>query len=860
MLPKKKKSIKNVSARALACAAAFCAAFLPFFGQFSAVTNADAAGATEINPTAASRFAAAQQTARQNAQNESLYLPGSYEQYLPLENPASVAVSENYTAISDGLTIYVYNRLAQKYTQYNHGAASDQKITQIRFDNRERLFFSTQTAKLFMLSQNFETASLTGVRSCSSFEIADDTLYYTIAASGAISIYSQPLEALGEAENNPLQTLNDDNHIPALAYNGESVYYTYKGEFLYSLDGARKPSLTGGAATVLSMTFAEDYCYFTDTDLKLYAYRYTDDSAVPEQLGAGETFVSVNASSAGNSVYAVGNRKIRQIDSETRAFTSFEISASSNSDGRLYNAVDTALAGNTLFTLDSGNPAENVGARVLLTPALAYGAAAAEENGKTATLPLSQSYAKYIAADDATFLIATAPDSARTPAAAGVLALYDTAGNLLQTFEAADGESFTGVTNVYGTYYAASKNYLYKIEKTVTPAEDGAETAAYTILSGKTTRSNRLLTSDVYGTLYYVQAQHVYTCTEEELSAAFSSDDAFGKPAEEAVALLPDETSSADQTTKILVDFHRNVYALHGGTLTKCAKSAEDTAEDYDMKTKTLAYTQSESTPVVSAAFGVETETAYVLYNGNFIAATYDLPLPTVNTIAVDGTDETLFAEENASFTVVECAEKSLLIRFDVASLKGATYFPYLSYARASEKTPAISMGETEKYYLLAVYDKENNDYYTALAEKQFCAAVSEEEFLTPPPAEYAGGATGYVTNALPLYKYPYLTDLITACPLARGAAVRVLKTVEKLDWKYYQVEYTDETGATKTGFLPAAYVTDTNGNVPEAETTTLGGENNNSDLVWRLVYIVLGTLVICILVDYLILRRNDKS
>ena len=417
MLPKKKKSIKNVSARALACAAAFCAAFLPFFGQFSAVTNADAAGATEINPTAASRFAAAQQTARQNAQNESLYLPGSYEQYLPLENPASVAVSENYTAISDGLTIYVYSRLTKKYTQYNHGAASDQKITQIRFDNRERLFFSTQTAKLFMLSQNFETASLTGVRSCSSFEIADDTLYYTIAASGAISIYSQPLEALGEAENNPLQTLNDDNHIPALAYNGESVYYTYKGEFLYSLDGARKPSLTGGAATVLSMTFAEDYCYFTDTDLKLYAYRYTDDSAVPEQLGAGETFVSVNASSAGNSVYAVGNRKIRQIDSETRAFTSFEISASSNSDGRLYNAVDTALAGNTLFTLDSGNPAENVGARVLLTPALAYGAAAAEENGKTATLPLSQSYAKYIAADDATFLIATAPDSARMPRA-----------------------------------------------------------------------------------------------------------------------------------------------------------------------------------------------------------------------------------------------------------------------------------------------------------------------------------------------------------------------------------------------------------------------------------------------------------
>ena len=84
---------------------------------------------------------------------------------------------------------------------------------------------------------------------------------------------------------------------------------------------------------------------------------------------------------------------------------------------------------------------------------------------------------------------------------------------------------------------------------------------------------------------------------------------------------------------------------------------------------------------------------------------------------------------------------------------------------------------------------------------------------------------------------------------------------LEKLQlmMKYYQVEYTDETGATKTGFLPAAYVTDTNGNVPEAEQTALGGENNNRDLVWRLVYIILGTLVICILTDYLILRRSDK-
>lgn len=845
MIRKKKNNVKKISARpavyAAACAAAFCSAVLPFFGQFSLAQNGQFVTTAE---TTAEKNSASPQNA---PLAENLYLPNSYQQYLNLENPSSVAVSENYTAIADGLTLYIYSRARNAYASYTHEIAGDTKITQVQFDENETLYFSAQgSTHLYTAQPNNVASTLTDTNiACSAFDIYQDTLYYTTISGSEANISSRSVSALNVSRQ-PLESNVPGK--PAIAYNGETLYYTV-GKLLTALDRSGAQTLESAPQ---SIAFSGEYCYFTDAEKNLYSCRYTSGTAPTDVKKYAEPAVSVSVSRSDGYVYAVGNRKIRQIDPESREFTSFEISASSDSNGRLFNAVDTVLSGDTLFTLDQGDPAQNVGARILCTPAYKFGANEASTTGKTSTFPIEETDAKYIAAYGDTVLVATAPESS---AQSGVLALYNTDGTPVKKFDAEENEPFVGVANVYGTFYAASKTHIYKLEK-------NPETQEYAIVFSKTQqRTNKLLAADVYGSVYLAQAHNVYTYTEDELSAALSGEaqSTLAKPVEEAIAVLPESSGGTAASTKLLVDFHRNVYALHGGALTKCAKTASEPAETYVMTEKTFVYAQTEETPVISAAFGVETEAAYILYDGNFIAATYDLPLPTVNTVSTEHVGDTLFAEEAADFTVVECAAKTLLVRFDVANLKDSEFFPYVSYARAAQKTPAISMGETAKYYVLAVYDQENNDYYTALAEKTSCEEISQEEFLTPPPEEYANGKTGYVTNAIPLYKYPYLTDLITVCPLQRGAAVRVLKTVERLDWKYYQVEYTDETGATKTGFLPASYVANTNGLVPEAEQTVLGGENNNRDLVWRLVYIILGTLVICILTDYLILRRNDK-
>ena len=40
----------------------------------------------------------------------SLFLPGSYEEYLPLELPSDAAMSEEYIAAADGNTLYLFDR------------------------------------------------------------------------------------------------------------------------------------------------------------------------------------------------------------------------------------------------------------------------------------------------------------------------------------------------------------------------------------------------------------------------------------------------------------------------------------------------------------------------------------------------------------------------------------------------------------------------------------------------------------------------------------------------------------------------------------------------------------------------------
>ena len=124
---------------------------------------------------------------------------------------------------------------------------------------------------------------------------------------------------------------------------------------------------------------------------------------------------------------------------------------------------------------------------------------------------------------------------------------------------------------------------------------------------------------------------------------------------------------------------------------------------------------------------------------------------------------------------------------------------------------------------------------------------------------DYTESKNGWLTNDVYLYKYPYLTTLLTVDELSRGAQITLLGEITQLDHDYYLVS-AEVDGVQKTGYVPKAYVTLFNGEPLQSETVIYGRNESNGDSVWRFAYILLGLSAVCILVDYLILRKKQDK
>ena len=225
-----------------------------------------------------------------------------------------------------------------------------------------------------------------------------------------------------------------------------------------------------------------------------------------------------------------------------------------------------------------------------------------------------------------------------------------------------------------------------------------------------------------------------------------------------------------------------------------------------------------------------------------------------------------MFAEESVeNTTVVKTAPKSLLIRFDLGNLRDAEtlenekYFPYLSYHREEESVTALVLGSTNEYDLLAVFDDTKKEYLTYLTPKANCSVLDPTEYSLPYTEEQQKAA--YLTNDVQLYKFPYLSPLLTVTKLPRSGQVTLLGEINEPHYAYYKISYTDG-GVTYTGYVPKAFITLFDPSAPEITPVSKGTETATTDNVWRFAYITLGFAAIAILVDYLILRQkpNDEE
>ena len=750
---------------------------------------------------------------------DSLILPDSYEEYLPLRTPSDIAVCEDYTAIADGNLIYLFDRARNAYTTYVHTPNTEDsknKVTKLQFDSNDDLYFLDATTYLYKIEESAfdrldesEILTETGIP-CSAFLIHGEYLYYTTVTSEA-QLSKVALDKLNIHDATTLE--NGIRSKPALAFANGELYFTDAGKYLRKLDPESTASMKSTLVAdfqsdIASMTIAGGTFACTDTDGNFAVYGLHEIAPISPTPVFRDTRNYTALTAFGEKIYAVDGNTVKEYDAQNQRFTDYEIASSSTSAHRLNQAVATLLQGNLLFIGDIGNSRISVydTTQKTILPAV------------NATLPPC-----FLASDGKTLLVANAESA--------VLYSLQTEnyGAELASFQAFNG-NLVGVAGRYGDYYLASdSNYYYALSK-----QDNEWILTET--KKTSTRYPQSLTSDARGNLYTVSGNDVFRFTPTQLITE--------KETGEEICSVP------DGTTKIAVDYERNVYALAHNAIYRIVDNA---VFDYSAP---LPYADGVS--VTDFTFGIEENATYLLCDSNYVICSTRLRLPTVKTIPVNGADELVFAQAEAEFVVVETQENALFIAFDLPALQGAEFFPYSYYDRMETPRTALQISRTDDYAILAVFETAENAYRVYLVANDEINELPADEYRVDYPESEQ--TTGYLTNAVGLYKFPYLNELLLAGELPRGAQVTVLGEITNLDHDYYRVAYQDESGATHTGFIPKPYANHFDGTIKPSETTHHGASDSNRDSVWRFAYLILGFGAICILTDYLILKkRNDE-
>ena len=754
----------------------------------------------------------------------SLLSPTDYSQYLALRAPTDVTAHEGDFAIADGTLIYVYDSASKNYLCYD-GHAS--KIAKLQFDGKGNLYFSDNDGSIYRLALSSLQSGTPSIEKlpnvmCSTFLIAGDSLFYTttVVQGTKISAYSLTngtVKPLIEG----LQTMNTP-----LCYGKNGLYYITESETDRNLSVLHVLNPTTGnvlpvttvSERISSMAIADNLFCFTNKNGEFFAYNHTELYASSMLDDVTPVFSAENGfgaiCSVSDSAYAICGNTVKQFSVAAAAFTDFEICSASASSHRLNGATDVCLSGERLFIADDGN------ARISV-----YDTATAKFETPIPSTLLNP----YLAAYGDTLLV-----SADSTAVLYNVSSKDYGETELLLDETKIKGNVVGATSVYNRYYLLTdSNHCYTLRN-----ENGVWT--YSESKKDLNSCPTAMTSDIYGALYVAyDNDSVYRFTESELLSAATG-----------AKIL----SNLPESAKIAVDYDTNLYALSDNALHKFSADAQGTYTETAVFRPDYDLVNDPAPLLASFAFGIEENKTYLLYAGNYLMQTDELALPTVNPIPVGDAAKQVFGENEGAFELVTVRTDSILIEFDVTLLPTATEFPYVAFERCESAKTALKIGAVDEYNLLIVAEKDG--YAAYLGRISDCEKIAETKYRKTYTEE---SFTGYLTNDVAVYKYPYLTELLTLAQAKRGETVQVVGEIGMLDYTYYEIVYKTESGEVR-GYIPKNYIAKFDGTPPKTQTMTLGETESNDDSVWRLVYIVLGTGAICILVDFLLLKRKKNE
>lgn len=698
----------------------------------------------------------------------SLFLPDSYEQYLPLKNPKDAAMNEQYIAVADEATLFYYSRGTDAYTEYHHVNLNDvtSGISTLHFAADGNLFFSDEDARLYCFDLQTGEARVIDNVTCSTFLIEGGTFY--TATSTGVSNITVKLSAYSY-QNGTLTFLRDLDSFnstvaPCLTYSGGTLYCTQNDNTVlaYTATNGNYPRsqyfLAGNQTVVTNLTA---FCalggefYYTvngtrDTFNTDGFYR-AKINVSSERLIDDEGFTGLFTYDG--SLYCIKNGRIRElrVTENGAEYTGYEIATDSDAFNREANAGETVRGGNLLVTADCGN-------------------------NRLLVYDVKMRSFSTIALNGAPTCVATDGEYIAVGVANTVRVFRYGESEPIAEKTVTNGTVVTGVACVFGTYYYVTDHSYGTLSEGISEVIRSSSPAA--------------LVNDIWGTLYVADTQGKITAFSEE---EFTSSSASG---ETKNWTLPGVYKS------LRADFDGNLYYLSGNTLYQNGSSlALINGGD-------LVYRGENAIEIapVSFALGYEDGTVYFQY-GNFMAKA-DLNFPTLATIAADGVYQDVFSVPAPSgLTTVKVRENATSIRVDLGSLtENSEYFAYEKYVRI-EGGSGIVLAEKGKYTVVALYW--NHAYTLGLYLSEDCSEV-------PATVTERGGEKRYTSNEIPLSYYPCLAQPLTQITLPRAARAALLAEIEtEQGFAFSYVRFEGENG-TFYGYVPANYLTET---PPVAET-----------------------------------------
>lgn len=771
--------------------------------------------------------------------NAELHLPETYEQYLPLENPTSVSISQRgEIAVADGKNIYYCGNPASENPQYKCYTHEDSNISKLQFTENGDLYFSSNT---YFYRLNTETMSNELVHDfpCTSFLFAGDKLFVVrLDIDGQRTTVSYIDEKLLSSDDFNGNTVT---MTPVATYNtNHSIYLTYHEEknLLYAADqlnvyiydiveSTKKTAIIDSSVDSLDLNAVamyKDKFYYTvngqDTNGGLFTTNFGLDAAERLKQG-GKGFTSLI--SCNDELYCIYGGTIRKLSVNENGveFSGYEIAIDSDSPHRLSNSGETVRTKELVAIADADNK------RISLYNRLENSYTTIDcinENG-TPFVP------EHIAIDKEETVVKANDDvvtSNKIAVSCGMKiyeyvyarhTLYPEENGVIDKTPAPHEtlQNVKGLNYVYGECYYITEYAGY--------GSLGNKTSSELHFNG--VNNPAAITSDVYGALYVAFGNQVYTFAESD----FRENGASGTHR----ATLSDNAELVYMS--LTVDYEGNIWYLDKQGKLRCNDLNGNDEIKAEIDGNAFVYSGKENDYPSSFAISFEDDEIYFNFK-NYVVKTnaYALEsLPALNKILAGEAKTKTFDLADCNKLYVKVPANSVGFQIDLNALKKDKsdldrYFPYESYFRLKHETAGGTeiifrqgallyepQGE-DGYYVVALYDVNAHSFTANLFKKSknYIEDYGEEEKHFQAADE---GETGYISSSVSLCSSPCLfiaPDGQRLSPLSdylmkRGRKVNVLGYADGEDREYAFVEVVNGAVETKKGFVPRSYLTKNN-------------------------------------------------